>query len=356
MDTVLRVSDRSEKAGMSMVDAVSSTPDPEVLEKKKARYFTARYKIRILAEVDACKSPGEIGAILRREGLYHSNLKTWRRQRDQGILGGLTPKKRGRKPAEPNPLAGQVARLERENKWSWDITRLKGPSRWTYFQLYVIMDIFSRYVVGWMVAHREHSVLARQLIEDSCCKQEIRPDQLTLHADRGSSMRSKVVSELLCDLKVVKTHSRPHVSNDNPYSESQFKTLKYCPDFPERFGSIEDARIFCRHFFDWYNRKHRHSGIGFLTPEQVHYGLTDKIISRREAVLMAAFNENSRRFRGRVPHVARPPARVWINPPSDIAETPAPEGSGQGCPDFSDTQSWMTDAIASHHKSCAALH
>ena len=140
------------------------------------------------------------------------------------------------------------------------------------------------------------------------------------------------------------------------YFTARYKTLKYCPDFPERFGSIEDAGIFCRHFFDWYNRKHRHSGIGFLTPEQVHYGLTDKIISRREAVLMAAFNENSRRFRGRVPHVARPPARVWINPPSDIAETPAPEGSGQGCPDFSDTQSWMTDAIASHHKSCAALH
>lgn len=151
--------------------------------------------------------------------------------------------------------------------WSWDITRLKGLSKWTYFQLYVIMDIFSRYVVGWMVAHREHSVLAKRLIEDSCCKQKICPDQLTLHADRGSSMRSKLVSELLCDLKVARTHSRPHVSNDNPYSEAQFKTLKYCPDFPERFGSIEDARIFCRRFFDWYNKRHRHSGIGFLTPD-----------------------------------------------------------------------------------------
>jgi hypothetical protein len=138
-------------------------------------------------------------------------------------------------------------------------------------------------------------------------------------------------------------------------AEAQFKTLKYCPDFPDRFGSIEDARIFCRQFFDWYNKRHKHSGIGFLTPEQVHYGLTDEIVSRREDVLLAAFKENSRRFRGKVPCIARPPVKVWINPPSGSAETPAPEGSGQGCPDFSDMQSWMTDVLALHHQSCEAL-
>ena len=156
--------------------------------------------------------------------------------------------------------------------WSWDITKLKGPAKWTYFYLYVILDVFSRYVVGWMVAHRESAELAQKLIGDTCHKQQIEAGQLTIHADRGSSMTSKSVAFLLADLGVTKTHSRPHVSDDNPYSESQFRTMKYRPDFPRCFGSIQDSRGHSQLFFSWYNHQHRHSGIGLLTPAMVHYG------------------------------------------------------------------------------------
>ena len=169
--------------------------------------------------------------------------------------------------------------------WSWDITKLKGPVKWTYFYLYVILDVFSRYVVGWMVACRESAALARRLIEQSCHNQSVMPGELTIHADRGSSMTSKPVALLLLDLGVIKSHSRPHTSNDNPYSESQFKTLKYRPEFPRRFGSIEDARSFCRGFFRWYNQEHRHSGIGLLTPEVVHYGRSKEVIELRRKTL-----------------------------------------------------------------------
>jgi putative transposase len=180
----------------------------------------------------------------------------------------------------------------------------------------VILDIFSRYVVGWMVAHREQDALAKRLIEQSCLNQNIKPDQLTLHADRGSSMKSKVVAQLLVDLSVTKTHSRPQVSNDNPYSESQFKTLKYCPQFPERFGSIEHSRSFCQDFFPWYNKEHRHSGIALVTPEQVHYGIADEIIRQRAAVLKAAFERQPNRFKHKMPDPEELPKAVWINPPS----------------------------------------
>jgi putative transposase len=200
--------------------------------------------------------------------------------------------------------------------WSWDITKLKGPAKWTYFYLYVILDIFSRYVVGWMVAHREQNALAKRLIEQSCIKQNIKPGQLTVHADRGPSMKSKVVAHLLGDLGITKTHSRPHVSNDNPYSESQFKTMKYCPDFPDRFGSIQDARAFCRPFFNWYNKEHRHSGIALMTPEQVHYGKAKETIDFRSKVLTSAFLKHPKRFKGKLPKLIQLPKAVWINKPS----------------------------------------
>jgi putative transposase len=200
--------------------------------------------------------------------------------------------------------------------WSWDITKLKGPAKWTYFYLYVIMDIFSRYVVGWMVAHREQKALAKRLIEQSCLKQQIEPGQLTLHADRGSSMKSKVVAQLLADMGVTKTHSRPHVSNDNPYSESQFRTLKYCPQFPQRFGCIQDSRAFCQDFFSWYNKEHRHSGIALMTPEQVHYGLADEVCRYRASVLYSAFEKHPNRFKNKTPVPDTLPKAVWINPPS----------------------------------------
>ena len=194
--------------------------------------------------------------------------------------------------------------------------KIKGPAKWTYYYLYVIIDIFSRYVVGWMIAHREQAALAKRLIEDSCDKQDIKPDQLIVHADRGSSMRSKLVAHLLADLGVTKTHSRPHVSNDNPYSEAQFKTLKYFPEFPDRFGSIQDARAFCRNFFSWYNKEHHHSGIALMTPEQVHYGMAERIYQHRATVLSAAFEENPIRFRGKIPVPHRLPEAAWINKPS----------------------------------------
>jgi len=210
---------------------------------------------------------------------------------------------------------------ERPNEvWSWDITKLKGPVKWTYFYLYVILDIFSRYTVGWMVATRESATLARQLITETCRKQEIIEEQLTLHADRGSSMRSKAVAMLLSDLGVTKTHSRPHVSNDNPFSESQFKTLKYRPEFPARFGSIQDARAYCVDFFQWYNVKHCHSALGWLTPQDVHYGRGPQLIQARQRVLDAAYAQHPERFVRKAPEAPQLPEAVWINPPTRISE------------------------------------
>ena len=202
--------------------------------------------------------------------------------------------------------------------WSWDITKLKGPVKWTYFYLYVILDIFSRYTVGWMVAARESATLAKRLIAESCRKQVIAREQLTVHADRGSSMRSKCVAMLLSDLGVTKTHSRPHVSNDNPFSESQFKTLKYRPGFPSRFGSIEDARAFCVNFFQWYNTQHHHSALGWLTPEDVHYGRGPRLVEARQEVLDTAYIRHSERFVRKRPEAPQLPEAVWINSPATI--------------------------------------
>jgi putative transposase len=201
--------------------------------------------------------------------------------------------------------------------WSWDITKLKGPVRWTYYYLYVILDIFGRYVHGWMIASKESGVLAKRLIEDSCNKQGIIKGQLTIHADRGSSMKSKTDAHLLADLGVTKTHSRPHVSNDNPFSESHFKTLKYRPDFPKRFGCIQDARSFCCGFFPWYNTEHYHSGLGLLTPVMVHYGSADQIVQNRKNTLLKAYQAHSERFVRKFPEPPSRPKALWINPPKN---------------------------------------
>jgi putative transposase len=209
--------------------------------------------------------------------------------------------------------------------WSWDITKLLGPRKWTYFYLYVILDVFSRYVVAWMVAHREQASLASKLIAETCEREGVQREQLTLHADRGSSMRSKAVALLLSDLGVTKTHSRPHVSNDNPFSEAQFKTIKYRPDFPAHFANVEHARSFCRDFFDWYNHEHHHSGLGLLTPVDVHLGRVEERIAHRQAVLDKAFAAHPERFPKGRPIAPRPPSEVWINRPS-----PAPGASRAG--------------------------
>jgi putative transposase len=259
------------------------------------------------------RTPYEVYATLLDEGQYHCSIRTMYR-----ILhsehGDIKERRKGHQRThykKPELLATEANQV-----WSWDITKLKGPTKWTYFYLYVIMDIFSRYIVGWMVAHREQDALAKQLIEQSCLKQNIKPGQLTVHADRGPSMKSKVVAHLLSDMGVTKTHSRPHVSNDNPYSESQFKTLKYCPEFPDRFGSIQDARSFCQLFFNWYNKEHRHSGIALMTPEQVHYGQSRNIFYFRSQVLLEAFQKTPIRFKGKMPKPFELPKAVWINRPS----------------------------------------
>lgn len=199
--------------------------------------------------------------------------------------------------------------------WSWDITKLKGPVKGCYYDLYVIIDIFSRYVVGWLVAPCESAELATDFIHDAVLTQGVDRDTLTIHADRGSSMRSRPVSALLVSLGVTRSHSRPHVSNDNPYSEAAFKTLKYCPAFPERFGSIEDARAFCAAFFDHYNHVHRHSGIALHTPASVHYGTATEIRHQRQHTLSAAYAANPVRFRHRPPRAPMLPEVAWINPP-----------------------------------------
>jgi putative transposase len=257
------------------------------------------------------KAPAQVWAELLDDGTYHCSIRTMyriladhsevRERRDQLRHPGY------QKPELLATCPNQV--------WSWDITKLLGQAKWTYYYLYVLLDIFSRYVVGWMVALKEAAALAKRLIEQSCRKQGILPGQLTVHADRGSSMTSKPLALLLSDLGVTKTHSRPHVSNDNPYSEAQFKTLKYCPAFPDRFGSLEHARSFCHDFFAYYNAEHRHSGLGLMTPESIHYGYAEQILAARRDSLMAAYGAHPERFVRRPPKPPALPQAAWINPP-----------------------------------------
>jgi putative transposase len=202
--------------------------------------------------------------------------------------------------------------------WSWDITKLLGPGKWTYYHLYVLLDIFSRYVVGWMVASCEAADLARRLIQEAYERQGIKPGQVVVHADRGTSMTSKAVALLYADLGISQSHSRPRVSNDNPYSEAQFKTCKYRPDFPDRFGSLEDARAYCGPLFHWYNHEHYHTGLGLLTPAVVHHGRVDEVLAVRDEALARAYAAHPERFVRKVPHAKRPPPVAWINPPLPI--------------------------------------
>jgi putative transposase len=208
--------------------------------------------------------------------------------------------------------------------WSWDITKLLGPQKWTYFYLYVLLDIFSRYVVGWLVATGESAALARKLVGESCERQKIQPGQLTIHADRGPSMTSKSLALLFADLGATKSHSRPSVSDDNPFSEAQFKTLKYRPDFPARFGSLEDARTHCRAFFEWYNRDHRHGGIAMVTPHDLHHGLAEGRRRDRANVLLDAWAKHPERFPHGCPTPAQLPTAAWINKPSSTAAPAEP--------------------------------
>ena len=257
-------------------------------------------------------APAQVWARLLDEGVYLCSIATMYRllrERDQ-------VRERRRVARHPATVKPELLATAPNQVWSWDITKLLGPAKWTYFYLYVILDIFSRYVVGWMVAERESATLAERLITATCEKQEIPAGQLTIHADRGTAMTAKSVALLLADLGVTRTHSRPHVSDDNPYSEAQFKTLKYCPAFPDRFGSYEDALGFCHAFFGYYNHEHRHSGIGLMTPYAVHHGLAGQITAARQQTLLAAYARHPERFVRQSPRPPILPEAAWINPPA----------------------------------------
>ncbi len=256
-------------------------------------------------------APTQVYAALLDEGRYHCSIRTMYR-----LLESLGESRERRDQLTHPPYQKPELLATRPNQlWSWDITKLRGPVKWTFYYLYVILDIFSRYVVGWMVAYRESATLAERLIEHSCRSQHIQPGQLTIHADRGSSMRSKSVAQLMADLGILKTHSRPHVANDNPFSESQFRTLKYHPEFPDRFGSIEHSRVFCQPYFHWYNHEHYHAGLGLLTPAAVHYGQAPRLLVQRQSVLDTAYRTHPERFVRRAPRPPDLPSQVWINPP-----------------------------------------
>ena len=274
----------------------------------------------------ADRAPAEVYATLLDEGVYLCSERTMYRI----LAENKAVRERRAQRSHPNhPKPEVVARAPNE-AWSWDITRLLGPEKWQYFYLYVILDIYSRYATGWMVAERETAGLAGRLIEESCLKHGVQPRVLTLHSDRGSPMTGKCTAQLLADLGVTQSLSRPRISNDNPYSEAQFKTVKYHPGFPGRFGSIEEAKDFCREFFSWYNTEHRHGGIGLLTPGQVHFGRAPEVIRRRQEVLAAAYATRPDRFVAGPPRAAELAAEVWINRPIPVSAVDGGEAAAEG--------------------------
>ena len=267
----------------------------------------------LLRSAEYCDlAPAQVWARLLDDGVYLCSIRTMYRL--LAVAGENRERRRQRThPAKKKPeLIAKAPNVV----WSWDITKLRGPTRGVYYELYVILDIFSRYVIGWTVQAAETGELAKEFIDAAYHEQGITKGQLTLHADRGTSMTSKSVAQLLVDLGVDRSHSRPHVSNDNPFSEAAFKTLKYCPRFPGRFGSIEDARAFCNDVFDYYNHEHRHSGIGLHTPASLHYGTAHAIREQRQATLDAAYEADPTRFRNRRPTPPKLPTVAWINEPS----------------------------------------
>ena len=258
------------------------------------------------------RSPAEVVATLLDEGQYLCAERTMYR-----ILAANQPvRERRNQRSHPCYTKPELVATGPNQTWSWDITRLRGPKRWTSFYLYVLLDIFSRCVVGWMVADRENAALAATLIEETCLKQGIEPQVLTLHSDRGAPMTSKCTAQLLADLGVTRSLSRPQVSDDNPFSEAQFKTLKYHPGFPGRFEDITAAIAFCRSFFPWYNTEHRHAGIAMLTPDDVHHHRAPDVLAQRGRTLQAAWALHPERFVHGTPKPAPPPEAVWINPPA----------------------------------------
>jgi putative transposase len=312
---VARASFYRQRPAPSLVESLALPPSLASARPAPARALSPIERASVLAVLHAERfqdcSPAAVQATLLDEGQYLCSTRTMyrilaeqgesRERRDQLVHPAYS---------KPELLATAPNQL-----WSWDITKLRGPAKWTYFYLYVILDVFSRYVAGWMIAHREGAELAKQFIEETIGKHQVPAGQLNIHADRGKVMTSKPVAFLMADLGVTKTHSRPYVSDDNPYSESQFRTMKYRPEFPDRFGCIQDSRAFCRQFFQWYNQEHRHSGIGLLTPAMVHFGQSQTVLARRQVVLDAAYQAHPDRFVRRPPKPLPLPVEVWINKP-----------------------------------------
>ena len=314
---VLRVS-RSSYYRQRPLLGPSSTPinEPVVSSQRPspARSLSPKERADVVAVLHEQRfqdrSPAAVQATLLDEGKYLCSPRTmYRILQQQGESG-----ERRDQLVHPSYTKHELLATAPNQLWSWDITKLRGPVKWTHFYLYVILDVFSRYVVGWMIAPRESAELAKNFLEQTILKHHVPPGQLNIHADRGRVMTSKEVAFLMADLGVTKTHSRPYVSDDNPYSESQFRTLKYRPEFPDRFGCIEDSRTFCQEFFHWYNDEHRHSGIAMLSPAVVHFGEAQTILANRQLVLDAAYQQHPERFVRR-PKPSELPLQVWINKP-----------------------------------------
>lgn len=306
---------------------VEAQPEPEVIPVLSPRALSPTEKAHVLQTLDSERfqdqAPGEVYATLLDEGQYLCSVRSMYRilAEEQQVCERRNQLHRPQY-VKPELLATQPNQL-----CSWDITKLLGPAKWTYYYLYDILDVFSRYVVGWLIAEREAASLAEELIAATCARQNIRPDQLIIHADRGSSMTSKPVALLMADLGVTKSHSRPHVSNDNPYSEAHFKTLKYRPDYPDHFGCLADARSWAQEFFRWYNYQHHHTGLALLTPADVHFGRAPAMLAQRQQVLTTAYRKHPERFVKGRPAPAQLPQAVWINPP-----TPVPNSGDQRPP------------------------
>jgi putative transposase len=290
-----------------------SVPQPRALSEVERKELRA--VLNGAEHVD--EAPATVYAKLLDQGVYLASVPTmYRVLREHDEVH-----ERRRQATHPAAKKPELLATKPNDVWSWDITKLLGPAKWTYYYLYVILDIFSRYVPGWMLAHAENAKLAEALLADTVTKQNIEHGQLAIHADRGSPMVAKPVAFLLADLGVTRSHSRPHTSNDNPFSESHFRTMKYRPEFPERFGSFQDAHAFCHQFFGWYNDEHRHSGIGFHTPADVHYGRAALVRDQRAVVLNAAYAEHPERFVRKPPQPPALPTAVWINEPNEDPTT-----------------------------------
>jgi len=288
-------------------------PQPRALNTAEQQAILAELHSERFADL----APAEVWAILLDEGRYLGSISTFYRL----LRRAGESAERRRQATHPATVKPELVATAPNAVWSWDITKLRGPAKWTYYYLYVILDIFSRYVVGWIVASRESAALAEALIRQTCAKQDIRRDQLSIHADRGSSMTSKPVAFLLADLGVTQSHSRPHVSDDNPFSEALVQDTQVPPRLPGHFDSIEAARLHCQAFFGWYSDEHRHTGLGLHTAADVHYRTAEAARDKRAAVLTDAYTAHPERFVCKPPEPPRLPADSWINRP-DNQRTP----------------------------------